>query len=219
MTDAEIEKLYLEIKHLRFDYEVKEKNKKWSKLLTANSFLGYILALMIASFQVMNPIANYFKERSARYRFQLNSEMISLINSEKDSETRLRAATMLTYYNYNSIPILLYFMESGDEEATVDLTAKVFRKLSKIEADSSFTEITKSFGLLTKRIGNEEDARELTVFKRYLKLFQELKSSFSGEQREKICYQYEKLAAEFKLSGFNWHHTSLTSYEAEFCAP
>ena len=96
--------------------------KKWSiTILTIASIIGGIWG-------VFYPIKTYYNEKSKELQFSLNQSMINLVNDLYDTNRvkKNSAIVLLSYYEENAIPILLYHLENSDQ-IEEDLTLTISR--------------------------------------------------------------------------------------------
>lgn len=84
--------------------------RKWS------AFILGTVTLISAVFGVFVPLAEYLDERRNALKYDLNEIMISFVDNmmSTDPDTQNRGLMMLSYYEINSIPILLHFLSKLD---------------------------------------------------------------------------------------------------------
>lgn len=118
------EKLELEIEILKVQLEEKltpprkswliktnEWIKKWSiTILTLASVIGGIWGVII-------PIKSYYEEQEKKLKYDLNTQMIELVNDlSGNKREREQAIMMLQYYEMNALDILIFRLENSSNE-------------------------------------------------------------------------------------------------------
>jgi len=187
LKQLEHEKLLLETKLLDLDLIKKkaevEKAKKVLWRIQAMAGLGFAFAVSV--FQLLGPIINFFDARTKQYEFQLNSSMVALI--DKPSATlneKIRAINLLSYYEYNSIPVLTYYIETDQDQvrnAAIKILTDIFRFSEKKE--ESFERVLQSLSNFISIIDSE---KQFYAYKGYITFFQDIMSDLSTEELDKL---------------------------------
>jgi len=138
IEDLQKEKLQSEIRLLNAQFEIdfpkKKKNifnkiagffKKWYAAIIA------ICTLIASIWGIFYPIKSYFDEKSKELDYTLNNSMISLTSdlASTDPQKRMKSVMMLSYYEENSIKILLYFLERTDDENFSDQITEALKNI------------------------------------------------------------------------------------------
>jgi hypothetical protein len=128
IEQLENEKLQAEIDilHARLAKEFpEEKRQRWYDKLAefARKWAAFVLGtvtLISAIFGVFVPLAEYLEERRNALKYALNENMIGFVDDmmSGDTEKVNRGIMMLSYYEINSIPILLYSLSESESGAT-----------------------------------------------------------------------------------------------------
>lgn len=148
IENLEKEKLRAEIDilnaRLETEYPDKEEKKegwfskasvhagRWSAIL-----LGAV-TLFSAIWGVFLPLSEYLGEQQRALEFQLNTNMIGFVDdlNSEDPTIANRGVMMLSYYEENSIPILLFFLE-GTQNDQEEFREKIIEAIALIYEDSS----------------------------------------------------------------------------------
>lgn len=83
--------------------------KKWSSVLIA------VISVGGGFWGIFYPIKSYYNEKSKELQFSLNTSMIGIVEnlSNRDPVKRNSSIVLLSYYEENAIPILLYHLEKS----------------------------------------------------------------------------------------------------------
>lgn len=111
-TEVEILKVKLESERREHEEKIKRNHfesrlKNWTPIiLTGVSILAGLFGILFPSFK-------YLQQQKERYKFEFNKEMVGFVNdlSSPDEDKKERAIMMLTYYESDAVPILLYRLE------------------------------------------------------------------------------------------------------------
>ena len=141
MEDLKREKITAEIEllqaKLKNDYPKKvAKNKKEKLVVFIKNWYAVVLGLCtlgISIWGVFYPLKTYFDDKSKEMEYNLNRDMISLtskLTSEIPQE-QTEAVMMLSYYEQNSIKILLHFLERTGDESLRDEIVSTLENIYK----------------------------------------------------------------------------------------
>jgi hypothetical protein len=128
---------------------------KWSALI-----LGAV-TLISAIWGVFLPLSEYLVEQRKALEYELNENMIGFVDDLNSDSAAIanRGVMMLSYYETNSIPILLFFLEGSRNEQEVfrdkiietigliyeDSKASGIMDVILIKLENSFAEIEKDY--------------------------------------------------------------------------
>ena len=107
---------------------------KWS------TFILRSITLVSAIFGIFVPLSDYLAQQQKALEYELNENMIGFINDLNTDSLANRGVVMLSYYEVNSIPILLFYLETSGNEA-IEFRAKLIETIGLIYADSRNREI------------------------------------------------------------------------------
>jgi len=110
--------------------------RKWTAFI-----LGSV-TLISAVFGVFVPLSEYLDESRRALQYDLNENMIGFVKDLNSDSTELanRGIMMLSYYEMNSIPILLFYLE-GSQNNQKEFRLKIIETIDLIYADSKSSEI------------------------------------------------------------------------------
>ncbi len=108
--------------------------QKWS------AFILGTVTLISAVFGIFVPVSEYLAEQRRALQYELNENMIGFVNDLTNDSLANRAVVMLSYYEVNSIPILLFYLETTTFYQN-DFRAKLIETISTIYSDSRNDEI------------------------------------------------------------------------------
>lgn len=161
IQDLEKEKLQAEtdILRARLDKEFPDEKPptRLSRLaeFTRNwsAFILGSVTLFSAVFGVFVPLSQYLDERRKALEYDLNENMIGFVEDLNSDSLAIstRSVMMLSYYEVNSIPILLFFLESSKDTEFID---KISETIGLIYSDNRGTEIVE---VVLRRIQNNFD--------------------------------------------------------------
>jgi len=145
MTKEEMEQLKMEteMELLKLKLQKEQKEAKPSRLSTFFDRFHKWIALLVAIVSLgagvwglVIPAKNYFDERQKQVHYDLSKEMIGFANKLNDTSKAVRqdAVMLLSYYDLNSMPILLFKLETLDNDSEEDekLIANVIKSISLI---------------------------------------------------------------------------------------
>ena len=142
IQDLEKEKLQAEINilkaKLKSEYPVNEPEGYFNRVAGfAQKWSAFILGsvtLISAIWGVFVPLSEYLDARRNALEYNLNENMIRFVKglNSYDTDTAKQSVMMLSYYETNSIPILLYYFENSEIDYDVDLRAKIIETISMI---------------------------------------------------------------------------------------
>lgn len=227
LQDLEKQKLQAEIDILRAklatEYPLKDEgNTGWVARLAIHvkgwsAFILGAVTLISAVWGVFVPLSEYLVEQRKALEYELNENMIGFVDdlNSEDPAIANRGVMMLSYYEVNSIPILLFFLEgSGNEKE--EFREKIVETISLIYVDSgdkSIMEIIlrKMQGLFEETIvnygitENEIDQKKRIAILNYLDLIS--KMNLTSTDRDEVTGIYRG----FKSNICN--HTKLDEFE------
>jgi hypothetical protein len=167
---------------------------KWS------SFVLGAVALFSAVFGVFVPLSEYLDEQRKALEYDLNENMISFVdglNSEDPSVAR-RSIMMLSYYETNSIPILLFFMEDSRNNQN-EFRKKIIETIGLIYADTGdksiiekiLVRIQSNFNQLIEGKNGTIDTRRLTPLYNFFELINGM--DLSDSDREEVLTVFKTM--------------------------
>lgn len=216
--DLEKEKLQVEVEILKVQLakdlpDVKPKKwfdkladfaRKWSALM-----LGTV-TLISAIFGVFIPLSEYLDERRNALKYNLNENMIGFVDDmmSDDDETANRGIMMLSYYEINSIPILLYFLSRSESEES---TKKIIENIHWIHFDNSNNTIVEmvmgrmQFNFEKLKVTTEEgelriDEEGQTAVQNYIDLIKVLQ--FTSNECRIITSNFNTILKKMDEDGF-----------------
>ena len=205
IQDLEKEKIQAEIDILkaRLDKEYPDEKPpgRFARLAEfgrkSSAFLLGALTLFSAIWGVFIPLSEYLEEQRKALEYDLNENMIGLVDSLNSPNPIVanRSIMMLSYYEVNSIPILLFFLESSRDPEFID---KINETIGLIYSDNRGTEIVEV--VLTRiqnnfdeikdefsQTGSVNDKRRLALLN-YLELMDALKLRKTDQKEaNKVC--------------------------------
>jgi hypothetical protein len=146
--DLEKEKLQAEINILKaklaVEYpEEEEKEPGWFDKISSyagkwSAILLSVVALISAIWGVFLPLSEYLAEQRKALEFNLNENMIGFVDDLNSDSAAIanRGIMMLSYYEVNSIPILLFFLESSRNDQK-EYRGKIIGTVNLIYEDSN----------------------------------------------------------------------------------
>lgn len=207
-----LRKLELEIQLLEKEVAAKSKRVTWWDKLKMYS--GWIAALLTFAVSVWGdlyePISTYLEKRKEKTEFDLNQGMISLVIGKGDNpKAKREAITLLSYYEYNSIPILMYFLETDKNDTTKRATVGAIEKiLARSKRKKEITEeLVASFRLFMSKTTRDDS----NTFKRLLELFTKIDKHMERRQQEEI----DTLLINKRKSVFNQDTSKYKSFLIE----
>jgi len=173
MDDSEKKKLVAEKNH--FEALTKEVNKRlepakpdWEEKV--RKYTGVAIAIATAAAAIWGfilPVNIYLKERRAALTYELNDQMIKLV-TDLDSDTQAvaeRSILLLSYYEENSIPILLYKLERTDLNSET-MISNISETITKIyEKDK--VDLSKLYRRVNKKMKKLKSVSEINDFDLY----------------------------------------------------
>lgn len=169
--------------------------RKWS------AFILGTVTLISAVFGVFVPLAEYLDERRNALKYDLNENMISFVDNmmSTDQDTVNRGVMMLSYYEINSIPILLHFLSKSESSEN---RQKITENIHWIHFDNSRNNIVEmvlgrvQYNFEKLKSLNDmgdysiDDPSQLAI-QNYIELLKVLK--LSGRECRKIKSNFEEL--------------------------
>jgi len=174
---VEIRKLHLEIRALQRENRQTfgKRVKNWI------GFISLIVGLFVAVWGLFSPVASYVESQAKKTTYELNSNMIGLVTNSKTLDEKNRAITLLAYYEGNSLPILIFFLESVSFDSSKStIINSIARIYEQGDNDKVFSEIEKSFVSFCKRFFASQDNK--AVFLNYKDLFLSLPLSVGAKK-------------------------------------
>lgn len=171
MTPEELDKIKKEIELL--EIELKLKRSKWNRLAAWSGWIAAIVLLISNSFGVFQSMVTYYDKRAEQTEFNLNQGIITLVTDKNvELEQRIKIITLLSYYEYNSLPTLIYFLERDKNRdvrnAVVESLKRILRNSRR--KDAIINELSNSFLLF---LGRVKEKTEFPIYVTYLRLFQD----------------------------------------------
>ena len=175
LEHLEKEKLQAEIDilHARLKKEFPEdKPPGWGDMLAgfAQKWSAFILGtvtLISAVFGIFVPVSEYLAEQQRALQYDLNENMIGFVNDLNNDSLANRAIVMLSYYEVNSIPIMLFYLESSTYFQK-EFRSKLIETIGMIYAETRNPEI---LDLIMVKMDNT---------------FERIKDDFLGSQGQEI---------------------------------
>lgn len=153
ITDLEKEKIQVEIDILKAQFEKdfpKRVHKKRLEQLSefSRKWIAVILAgatLISAILGVVIPLNDFLVEQRKKLEYELNGDMIGFVDalSSDDEKKAKEGVMMLSYYETNSIPILLFYLENSEVIEDEVLRKKIIETISMIYANNKSKKIIK----------------------------------------------------------------------------
>jgi len=100
-------------------------NKSIAVLIALTTLLAGIWGLIV-------PVRNYFNLRQQQMHYNLSKDMIDLSYDLKYDSTRQEAVLLLSYYDLNAMPILLYQLEYTSRFSSMSMVDDVIKSISLI---------------------------------------------------------------------------------------
>ena len=113
--------------------------KKWSGVILT------IVSVIAAIWGVIVPINGFIEEKKTMLRYELNSQMIGLVEGldSENPEVAERSILLLSYYERNSLPILFYKLEHVSYFDSERLVINLIQTISHIyESNNDSKEAT-----------------------------------------------------------------------------
>ncbi len=158
IQDLEKEKLQAEIDILKGQLakefpEEKEKSPGWFEKISVHAkgwsalLLGAV-TLFSAIWGVFVPLSQYLDEQKKALEFALNENMIGFVEDLNDSVPAIanRGVMMLSYYEMNSVPILLFFLETSENNQE-EFREKIIETIALIYSGDRGTKIVDGVAL------------------------------------------------------------------------
>lgn len=119
------------------DFEVNQNLKKNSLVKIVEDWKSILLAgiaVFAALWGFVIPIKNYFDEKNSALRYELNQNMISLMDSlsSTDLEAVDASVLLLSYYEENSLPMLFYKLERTKKKSNESLVNSIVQIIVNI---------------------------------------------------------------------------------------
>lgn len=167
---------------------------KWS------SFILGAVALFSAVFGVFVPLSEYLDEQRRALEYDLNENMITFVdglNSEDQSVAR-RSIMMLSYYETNSIPILLFFMEDSRNDQK-EFRRKIIETIGLIYSDTGdeniiekiLVKLQSNFNQVIEGRNGTIDTRRLAPLYNFFELINGM--DLSDSDREEVLIVYKNM--------------------------
>lgn len=108
--------------------------KKWAAVILATAtVISAILAIFF-------PLSSYLTEKKKALEYELNENMIEFVNDLNNDSLADRGVMMLSYYEANSIPILLFHLENCENDQK-DFKNRIIVTLTKIYINNKKTDL------------------------------------------------------------------------------
>lgn len=196
VEDLEKEKLQAEIDILKArlskEYPDDKPRGRFDKLAGfARKWSAFILGtvtLISAIFGVFVPLAQYLEERRNALKYDLNENMIGFVDDmmSGNPDSVNRGIMMLSYYEINSVPILLYFLSKSDQRVEKQ---KMIENITWIHFDNPGNDIVEM--VMGRMQYNFEK----------LKIRDNDGDYFVDNAPQRAIFNYVDLLKELKLSG------------------
>ncbi len=147
---------YLQALTKELNNTFKSPKKKWyDKIKNWTGVLLAVVSLGTAIWGFFMPIKNYFLEKESLLKYELNSQMVELVE-DLDSNNAVvsdRSILLLGYYERNSLPILFYKLEILKSEDKVPLN-NISKTIANIY-ESSKTNKKEIKTIIKKQLDNQ----------------------------------------------------------------
>ena len=143
MTNDEFEalKMELEVQSIknRLEKEKMEMKPSWISVIfnqstKSISFIVAIVSMLAGVWGLVIPARQFFKDKQQEKQYELSATMVDLADQLKSesAEEQRRAVLLLSYYDLNSMPILLYQLENFDNKIEATMVDHVIKTISII---------------------------------------------------------------------------------------
>lgn len=143
MTNEEYDNLKKELDLLSLKNQVEKQKREmkpsWATFLfnqTSKSItlIVAIVSMLAAIWGLVIPARNFFKDKQKEKHYELSREMVELANNLRSNSDTLQreAVLLLSYYDLNSMPILLYQLENLDHGSEIEKVDHVIKTISLI---------------------------------------------------------------------------------------
>jgi len=186
----------------------------WDKLAAfAQKWSAFILGtvtLFSAVFGLIVPLSEYLDGQRRALEYDLNENMIGFVNDLNTDSLANRGVVMLSYYEVNSIPILLFYLETSENDQE-EFRARLIETINLIYINNRnqdiYEMIANKINILFAQIKDEYASPEGINPKRrlgllnYLELIDGMK--LSSSDRVKVKEQYTRMRTEIcQTEGF-----------------
>jgi hypothetical protein len=221
--EFEISKMELELESLKIklDKERKDLKPSWgSKFFnqtTKTVSLGVAFVSLLAGiWSLVIPARNYFNERQKQLHYNLSKEMIDLANNLRIDSASLQqeSVLLLSYYDMNAMPILLYQLENFSnsiEKTMVDHVIKTISLVYMRNQKGVTNEIIYYFTNIFRQTDTERkwDERKYNSLLNYGELINKI--TFRDKDRRRILSMISQMQEDVakesglseKMGGFN----------------
>ena len=160
----------------RFD-KVADFAQKWS------AFVLGTVTLISAVFGIFLPLSEYLAEQKRALEYELNENMIGFVNDLQVDSLASRGVVMLSYYEENSLRILLFYLESSNignfQNKIIETTNLIYLKRNSNVMEEVTYRLRNNFDLMRAEFissGNKKinSTRQLAV-RNYINLIKGLK--------------------------------------------
>lgn len=143
MTNEEYENLKKEFELLSLKNQIeKQKNELKPSLASvlfnqatkSISLIVAIVSMLAGIWGLVIPARNFFKDKQKEKHYELSRDMVELANNLQSDSVKLQqeAVLLLSYYDLNSMPILLYQLENFSNSVQKDMVDHVIKSISLI---------------------------------------------------------------------------------------
>ncbi len=164
---------------------------KWS------SFVLGAVALFSAVFGVFVPLSEYLVEQRKALEYELNGNMINFVDglNSTDPSVARRSIMMLSYYETNSIPILLFFLEDSQNNQE-EFRQKIIETVGLIYTNNSndniidmiLVKLQSNFNQLKNEGNNSIDAKMFRPLYNFMDLINGMELNESDKEEVVVVY-------------------------------
>ncbi|MCX6276724.1 MAG: hypothetical protein NT004_01340 [Bacteroidetes bacterium] len=187
-SDLQQKKLEAEIKLLEAQLKDKPKESKIESLI--KNWIGIVLTIISVCSAIgglIVPSCNYIAEKKNELTYNLNTEMIGLVDKLSDTNSIKceNAAILLGYYERNATPVLLAHLESPKDEMLykriTSVLCAIYEKDPKETINLIDMEFERNMSIMTQN--PDYSKQEQDAILNLLKLVKALRSSPSNASR------------------------------------
>lgn len=116
-------------------HKLQEKIAQRGRITTISTFLIALATISTGLWGLFRSGSEFFSQRSQAYEFQVNRDMIELVNKLSSDSVLVResAALLLSGYEENAIPVLLWSLRQGRTPDAVIASLRLIGKKKKVE--------------------------------------------------------------------------------------
>lgn len=143
MTNEDYDMLKKEFELLSLKNQIEKQKSEmkpsWTSVLfnqttKSISLIVAIISMLAGIWGLVIPARNFFKDKQKEKHYELSREMVELANNLQSDSAKLQqeAVLLLSYYDLNSMPILLYQLENFSNSFQKNMVDHVIKTISLI---------------------------------------------------------------------------------------